>query len=687
MEKSGWSAEGRQDSRRSRQLTIRVFLLSLFLVFILSLFFHQFNRKLEQSLWEEKQAQYQYLADQSAQLVSQQINEDQRVLQSLVEQTASLTKGSAVAMLNEYDVQWKEAGDYPSITRSGDLLLYAAKADLADGTCLTLFHTVSTKTYDALLGTLFAGKPFTGYWIKPEGILLWQTDGNLDGLDALSLASDETMQLFTSKLDGGWGQFVLVANRGLSESVSLAILRSSLSMAVMVIVIFFLFLVYLLSMDHRYARTLWHLAYVDELTKLPNKNLFEKEAKICLQHPRDSYAVMILDIGKFKLINDHFGYGFGDSLLLHCAKVIPRYVTRDGLCARLSGDKFIMLVNYRERTALQRRITIIEEELRHFSFPKASLFQLEILIGISLVEEPNLEISSYIDRALFALSALKEAKQGWYLFYEEALKDQLLEESELEHVFNKALSAGEFFIQIQPKYSFSTGSLIGGEALVRWKHPTRGLLMPSQFIPLLEKHNLLISLDMYVLKLVCKLFVQWKGEGKPLLPISVNQSRAHLFVTNYEESLVALVDHYGIDHKLMEFELTETLFLHDLTHLSSVLKSLRAQGFLVSLDDFGSGYSSLTMLKDVQIDVIKMDQGFFTDLTTNEQGRVVIQHVIAMAKNLGITTIAEGVESEEQARMLASMGCDAVQGYFYSQPLEVSEYGQLLSDDTPRCFL
>lgn len=338
------------------------------------------------------------------------------------------------------------------------------------------------------------------------------------------------MQLFSSELENGYGQFVLVARRGLSESVSLAILRSSLSMAVMVIVIFFIFLVYLLSMDHRYARTLWHLAYEDELTKLPNKNLFEKEAKLRLQHPRDSYAVMILDIGKFKLINDHFGYSFGDSLLLHCAKVIPRYVTRDGLCARLSGDKFIMLVSFRERAALQRRITIIGgEELRHFSFPKASQFQLEILIGISLVDESNHEISSYIDRALFALSALKEMKQGRYLFYEEALKDQLLEESELENVFNKALEAGgEFFIQIQPKYSFVTGCLIGGgEALVRWKHPEKGLLMPSQFIPpLFEKHNLLIALDMYVLKLVCKLFVHWKAEGKPpLLPVSVNQSR------------------------------------------------------------------------------------------------------------------------------------------------------------------
>jgi diguanylate cyclase (GGDEF)-like protein len=683
MENKDQPVAGRQDSHRAGQLTGRVILLSLFLIVMLSIFFQQFYRKLEQSLWEEKQGQLQYLADQSAQLVIQQIHEDQRFLQSLVGQIASLDRENAQALLDNAGIHWEETGLYPPIARVGGSLRYSAKVDLIDGTYLTIFHTVPTKVYDAL----FDGKPLTGYWINPEGTILWQTDGGLDGLDSLATKADESIQLFTSELGNGLGQFVLVAERGLADSVSLAILQSFLSMAVMALVIFFLFLVYLLSMDHRYGRTLWRLAYEDTLTKLPNKNLFEKEAKQRLQHSRDSYAVMILDIRKFKLINNHFGYGFGDSLLLHCAKVIPRYVTRDGLCARFSGDSFIMLVSYREKAALHRRIAIIGEELRRFAFPKASQFQLEILIGISLVDETNLQINSYIDRALFALSALKETKQGWYLFYEEALKDQLLEESELENVFGKALRSGEFFIQIQPKYSFATGRLIGGEALVRWKHPEKGLLTPSQFIPLFEKHNLLIPLDMYVLKLVCKLLKRWEEEGKPLLPISVNQSRAHLLVTDYEESLVSLVDHYNVDHHLMEFELTETLFLHDMTHLSSVLTTLRNQGFLVSLDDFGSGYSSLTMLKDVQIDVIKMDQGFFTDLTSNEQGRVVIQHVIAMAKDLGITTIAEGVESEEQARMLASMGCDGVQGYFYSQPLEVSEYEQLLADDTPRCFL
>ncbi|MGE4453508.1 MAG: putative bifunctional diguanylate cyclase/phosphodiesterase [Sphaerochaeta sp.] len=676
-----------QNFRRSSKIFRRVLILSVSLISILTLFFHQFSLRLEHSLWEEKQLQFQYLADQSSQLLTQQIGVDTQSLDSLIQQLELLEREDAMEMIASSGFLWEEEGTYPVIQRNGEIIEYAREAVMADGESLTLFTSVPIKTYEVLLGTLFSGKPFLGYWIHPEGTLIWQTDGGMDGLPSLDSTENESLQLFSSELGTGWGQFVLVAERGLSPSIALAILSSSLSMAVLVIVIFLVFLIYLLSMDHRNAKNLWHLAYEDELTKLPNKNLFVREAKNRVTHAHSPFAVMVLDIGKLKLINDHFGYGFGDTLLSYCASVLVRYVTSDGLCARLSGDKFILLVSYREKAALERRVATIRSELQQYPFPKASQFQMEILIGISLVESSDIEVNVLIDRALFALSALKEKREEGVLFYEEVLKDQLLEESELEHVFTQAIKSGQFFIQIQPKYSFSTQRLIGGEALVRWSHPAKGLLNPSQFIPLLEKHNLLIELDMYVLEQVCELFVRWKREGKALLPISVNQSRSHLFSSHYESSLVALVDRYEVDHHLMEFEMTETLFLHDLRHLASVLTSLRSQGFLVSLDDFGSGYSSLTMLKDVQVDVIKMDQGFFTDFTTNDQGRKVIKHIIGMAKDLGITTIAEGVENEEQARMLQEMGCDGVQGYFFSQPLEVSHYETLLDDDRPRCFL
>ncbi len=368
-------------------------------------------------------------------------------------------------------------------------------------------------------------------------------------------------------------------------------------------------------------------------------------------------------------------------MLLHFSKVLPRYTTKDGVCARLSGDKFILLCSYREKETLERRISVITEELKRFSFPGSSPFQLDILIGISLIEGNAVPINAAIDRALFALSALKERQTSGSLYYDEVLRSELLEESELEKVFAKAIKDGEFYVVLQPKYSLQTRRLVGCEALVRWDHPGKGRLAPSQFIPLLEKHNLLVTLDMFVLEQVCTLIKGWQNKGLPIFPISVNQSRSYLFNTHYERTLVDLIDRYGVSHQLIEFELTESLFLNDVKHLSLVLASLRSHSFLVSIDDFGSGYSSLTMLKDVGIDVIKLDQGFLKGTDEHHRGKVVVQHVIAMAKQLGITTVAEGVETSEQAQMLQLLGCDVVQGYFFSHPLEISEYEALLIDD------
>jgi predicted signal transduction protein with EAL and GGDEF domain len=205
-------------------------------------------------------------------------------------------------------------------------------------------------------------------------------------------------------------------------------------------------------------------------------------------------------------------------MLLHFSKVLPRYTTKDGVCARLSGDKFILLCSYREKETLERRISVITEELKRFSFPGSSPFQLDILIGISLIEGNTVPINAAIDRALFALSALKERQTSGSLYYDEVLRSELLEESELEKVFAKAIKDGEFYVVLQPKYSLQTRRLVGCEALVRWDHPGKGRLAPSQFIPLLEKHNLLVTLDMFVLEHVCTLIKGWQNKG-PIMSV------------------------------------------------------------------------------------------------------------------------------------------------------------------------
>ncbi|WP_332447897.1 putative bifunctional diguanylate cyclase/phosphodiesterase [Sphaerochaeta sp.] len=699
----GWKLQ--QTSNR-HSMAFRMVMLALPILVLVSVAFVLFYVRLESLLDQEKQAQYQRQAQEYAHLIKSQIELDGNTLALLAnslkhfssEQTKNLLAGLDAPRLR---VCFSEAQDASLFAVKDGTVIQSHSIVFSDGKqgCLQIITPVTT--YHAFFD-FPESEPRRLIWTDEQGNILWNYEkgirsfafSTLDDVLPLWQQKRQSGGLITSsasymalaELGGGYGYLVLESEDGLLQKAYLTILQASLTLAVLVSLLLLTLLFYLLYRDHQYEQSLMKLAFRDELTGLPNKNLFIKEAHKLLDRARSPYAVIVMDIGKFKLINDHFGYSFGDSLLLYCAKVLPRYTTKDGICARFSGDKFLLLVSYREKEVLERRMDIILAELKRFTFPGSSPFQLDILVGVSLINGEQSSIEAAIDHSLFALSALKEHPDVSYLYYDDVLKQQLLEESELEKVFSLALSRGEFFILLQPKYSLATKHLVGAEALVRWNHPTKGLLPPSQFIPLLEKHNLLVALDMFVLEQVCKLFVRWKQEGKPLLPISVNQSRSHLFNAHYENTLVQLVDRYQIPHHLMEFELTESLFMHDVKHLSRVLASLRRQSFLVSLDDFGSGYSSLAMLKDVKIDVIKMDQGFLVGTDARDQGMRVVKHVIALAKDLGITTVAEGVETQQQVDMLASFGCDVVQGFFFSQPLSIAHYEELLIDDRPRCF-
>jgi len=689
--------------QRKTHVALRLLLLGLPIVLIIILAFSHFYSRLNLLLDAEKQSQYENRARGCAQLVVHQIESDQKRLLSLAQSLSGFTLEQGlrlVAGLGESNLSLvvvDAIADAAPFSVDAASVVHRTPVQTIDGKQAVLQLKISPVAYRSMLSCPQHAKSSRMIWAGEDGSIIWQfkADEQLFGTELLAalfpaweqgnqqsyLLKDNSSFTTIHPLGNGYGYFVLESHDKLLEQAYLTILQASLSMAVLVSLLMLSLLFYLLLKDHVYEQSLMHLAFQDELTGLPNKNHFVQEASQLLERARSPYAVIILDIGKFKLINDHFGYAFGDSLLLYFSKVLPRYTTKDGVCARLSGDKFILLCSYREKESLDRRISVITEELKRFSFPGASPFQLDMFIGISLIEDNAISISAAIDKALFALSALKERQASGYLYYDEVLRSQLLEESELDKVFAKALKAGEFHIVLQPKYSLQTRHLVGCEALVRWDHPTKGLLAPSLFIPLLEKHNLLVTLDMFVLEQVCKLIKQWQLKVLPLLPISVNQSRSYLFNAHYEQTLVELIDRYEVAHHLIEFELTESLFLNDVKHLSQVLSSLRKKSFLVSLDDFGSGYSSLTMLKDIAIDKIKLDQGFLKGTDEHHRGKVVVQHVISMAKQLGITTVAEGVETHEQVHMLQMLGCDVVQGYFFSHPLQVAEYEALLIDD------
>lgn len=223
-----------------------------------------------------------------------------------------------------------------------------------------------------------------------------------------------------------------------------------------------------------------------------------------------------------------------------------------------------------------------------------------------------------------------------------------------------------------------TEEMIGAEALVRWNHPTRGFLSPLQFIPVLEENNLITELDMFVLRKVCEKLYQWQGQGLALLPISVNQSRAHLDNPHYISDILQVVGQFSLDHTLLEFELTENIFLKNLDRLKVVVESLRREGFCVSIDDFGSGYSSLNMLKNIPIDYLKLDREFLMQEEDHIRSQKVIHSIIDMAHDLGILVIAEGVETRSQAEMLKAMGCTLAQGYYYERPIAIEAFEKLL---------
>ena len=439
--------------------------------------------------------------------------------------------------------------------------------------------------------------------------------------------------------------------------------------------ILLIFPYYMLFKRRKYEYSLLRRAYVDELTGIANGTLFEESAQSLLEKEGANYACVLINIRKFKLINDLFGYTFGDALLKQIASMLSSFCLEKELVARKESDRFLLFL---EQEEVEERLRAILSSLNQIVLPDTARFKLEVVAGVFFLPK-KLAINVCIDRATLALDHLKTDHSSNYLIYDDIIRRQLLGESDLVKGFQEALDCKQFFVMLQPKYNMLTQQVVGAEALVRWNHPTRGLLPPAQFIPLFEEHNLIVELDTFVLRAVCDHLHQWQSLGLANLPISVNQSRAHLDNPLYVNDLINEVDFFGLEHSLLEFEMTESIFLGDLVLLTSVVSSLQAEGFSVSIDDFGSGYSSLNMLKNIKVDFLKLDREFLMEAEDDVRSHKVIQSVIQMAHDLGIIVVAEGVETKKQAEMLMGLGCTLAQGYYYERPISIQAYEKLLS--------
>ncbi|MEG1781697.1 MAG: EAL domain-containing protein [Oscillospiraceae bacterium] len=417
----------------------------------------------------------------------------------------------------------------------------------------------------------------------------------------------------------------------------------------------------------------------DSLTGIYNKDAFYRKSEEFLSlHSEDTLAVICLNIERFKVVNDLFGSFEGDKLLKYIAEKIREYFDDyGGVFGRIGADNFALLIPF--HTGLEKEIEqTILCEIDNYPLD----LKLTVRFGIYMVEDKSVPVEIMCDRANLAIAQIKGMYQNYYSFYSHSLRDKLLSEQELINDMHSALLNGEFHIYYQPKFDLATNKMVGAEALVRWLHPTKGVISPDNFIPIFEKNGFITTLDMYIWENTCKNMQRWAKLNFESIPISVNVSRVDVYNPHLCEIICNLCDKYDISHSLLDLEITETAYTQSPKQLIEIASRLKSLGFRIVMDDFGSGYSSLNMFNEVPVDTIKLDMGFLHDKGQSPLNGNILNFVVNMAKWLNIPVVAEGVETQQQVNFLKSMGCNQGLGYFYFHPLPCEEFEKLLSNAT-----
>lgn len=417
-----------------------------------------------------------------------------------------------------------------------------------------------------------------------------------------------------------------------------------------------------------------HSATHDALTDLYNREYFIEQAEAFMkENPEETYYIICSDIKQFKAFNEIFGVEAGDKLLKHIADELRRNDDEKRVYGRVGDDSFAMCIpkkNFSEVAYLMKSSGVLKD--KSYNFPISNH------IGIYEVTDSTLPVSVMMDRATLAISTIKADVQQEIAYYDESMRKELLQEQELLTDLQTAFKEKEFIIYLQPQISHETKAIVGAETLVRWLHPTKGLVPPYQFIPIMENNGLISKLDMYVWEMACAQLRKWTDEGRNDISLSVNISPKDFYYLDLYKVIMDLVKKYDIPPARLRLEITESAFALDLKKQVELVEKLQQAGFIVEMDDFGSAYSTLNTLKDIPVDVLKMDMKFMAKAADADRSANIIQMIVGMAEKLRMDVIAEGVETKEQADFLGSVGCDIIQGYYYAKPMPVAEFEEML---------
>ncbi len=444
------------------------------------------------------------------------------------------------------------------------------------------------------------------------------------------------------------------------------------------------------SLHDLQKNTIKQLVRLDKKTGVYNKQTFlNKTQEMLAKNPDKQYYLVLVNLDRFKVFNDLFGFSAGDKILEKIGNHLNSTISEFSTYGHIYADHFVVCTPAVSNEILFMILGKVDAYVKSLH-PK---FDFICRYGIYVITNPKTDVSLAIDRAELALASIKQNFTERFAFYNESMIENLKDEQELITDMVVGLQRNEFTVYLQPQYDYTTESLVGAEALVRWNHPTKGLISPAIFVPVFERNGFITQLDLFIWEKTCQLLRKWKDMGLNPIPVSVNISRRDIYNQNLVQIFNGLLKKYNLTPDLLRLEITESAYMENPTQLIQVVEELRDNGFCLEMDDFGSGYSSLNTLKEVPVNVLKLDMKFIASDTkdlkdgkNNSKGGNILSSVIRMANWLHLPVIAEGIESKEQADYLKSIGCFYMQGYYFARPLPIEKYEELLTNLSPVNF-
>lgn len=508
---------------------------------------------------------------------------------------------------------------------------------------------------------------------------------NASGQIRFNLDGRETYMVYTPVAPDNWYLMSFVPVEVVNEKSNL-LLKSTLVICGMIAVTFAGLAAALVYIFNNHKRKLEQIAYVDEVTGGNTiQRFYELAEELLASNHNMHYALVYTNIVKFKVLNDELGRVNCDAMLRFFSEYMNTKISESECIGRQSADHFCILIQFSDEYEVLENFRKWHEQAEQIVMDMKVAWSLPVMeFGIYVIDNNTLTFPQMIDRAKLALRESPRTVDSKLrcAFYDDEVRRQLLREKQLEDRMEAALNNGEFVVFLQPKYHLPEERIGGAEALVRWKSTSEGMIFPDEFIPLFEKNGFIIQLDLYVFETVCRTLRRWIDQGMTPVRISVNCSRLHFKDKNFLTEYVRIAEEFQLDKSLIEIEVTESMVLENSVRLISIIRNIKKAGFECSMDDFGSGYSSLNLIQTIPVDVLKLDKIFFhgegVDLSRTE---AVVTNIISMAKALSMETVAEGVEEREQVDMLKRAGCDYIQGYVFAKPMDIPAFESLAADN------